>query len=72
MIFLLPYFHIYGFMGGMKTTLEIPDALYREVKIRAARDGVKIKDVVAKCLADYLNYQSAVEKNSQRKSRRKA
>ncbi len=38
-------------MGDMKTTLEIPDALYRQVKIRAAREGVKIKDVVARALA---------------------
>ncbi len=39
----------------MKTTLEIPDALYREVKIRAARDGVKVKDLVAKGLTSVLH-----------------
>jgi len=39
----------------MKTTLEIPDALYREVKMRAARDGVKVKDLVAKGLSAVLN-----------------
>jgi len=39
----------------MKTTLDIPNALYRQVKMRAARDGVKIKDLVAKGLTEVLN-----------------
>jgi hypothetical protein len=63
----LPYFHIYGFMGGMKTTLDIPDALYREVKMRAARDGVKIKDVVVKSIADHLHPQATAPKQSVKK-----
>ena len=44
----------------MKTTLEVPDALYREVKSRAALRQRKIKDYVAEGLrlaleADSLN-----------------
>ena len=31
----------------MKTTMELPDDLMREVKIRAAVEGRKLKDVVA-------------------------
>ncbi|MGA2662153.1 MAG: hypothetical protein ABSH34_32135 [Verrucomicrobiota bacterium] len=31
----------------MKTTLEIPDELFREAKSRAALTGTKIKDLVA-------------------------
>lgn len=31
----------------MKTTLEIPDELYREAKARAAMENRKIKDLVA-------------------------
>jgi hypothetical protein len=54
-------------MGGMKTTLDIPDALYREVKIRAAREGVKIKDVVAKSLANHLNQEPAAAKKTAKK-----
>jgi hypothetical protein len=38
----------------MKATVEIPDALYREIKIRAARDGVKVKDLVAQGLSAVL------------------
>jgi plasmid stability protein len=34
----------------MKTTLELPDHLMREVKIRAAREGRKLKELVAELL----------------------
>jgi hypothetical protein len=36
--------------GPMKTTLEIPDDLFREAKARAALDGMKLKDLVAEGL----------------------
>lgn len=35
----------------MKTTLELPDRLMREVKIRAAQTDRKLKDVVADLIA---------------------
>ena len=31
----------------MKTTIELPDALVKQVKIRAVREGRKLKDLVA-------------------------
>ena len=34
----------------MKTTLEVPDALLRRVKIRAAERNQKLKDVIAQLL----------------------
>lgn len=34
----------------MKTTLDLPDDLMREVKIRAAMQGKKLKDVMAETL----------------------
>jgi hypothetical protein len=34
----------------MKTTVEIPDALFREAKATAARNGSKLKDLVAEGL----------------------
>ena len=34
----------------MKTTLELPDELMREIKIRAAREDRKLKDLIAELL----------------------
>ena len=40
----------------MKVTVELPEELAREVKVRAAREGRRLKDVMAeavrRCLAD--------------------
>lgn len=33
--------------GGMKTTLDLPNDLVRELKLRAVNEGKKLKDVVA-------------------------
>ena len=38
----------------MKTTLEIPDPLFKRVKARAAMDGLKLKDLVSSALSAYL------------------
>jgi len=38
----------------MKTTLEIPDALFKQVKARAAIEGVKLKELVTAALSTYL------------------
>ncbi len=34
----------------MKTTLEIPDALYRQAKVQAAQENRKMKDLVSEGL----------------------
>ena len=36
----------YGNIAGMKTTIDLPDALYRRLKIRAAESGVTIRHLV--------------------------
>jgi plasmid stability protein len=36
--------------GHMKTTLDLPDALVKQVKLRAVREGRKLKDAVADLL----------------------
>ena len=38
------------FSGSVKTTLEIPDALYREVKVTAARTGKTVTAIVQSAL----------------------
>jgi hypothetical protein len=38
----------------MKTTIDIPDDLFREAKARAALDGVKLKDLVTEALRQRL------------------
>ena len=38
----------------MKTTLEIPNPLFKRVKAHAAMEGMKLKDVVASALGAYL------------------
>jgi hypothetical protein len=42
----------------MKTTLELPDALVKQVKLRALRDGRKLKDAVADLLRKGLTVAS--------------
>jgi hypothetical protein len=38
----------------MRTTIDIPDELYREAKARAALDGVKLKDLFTEALREKL------------------
>jgi hypothetical protein len=38
----------------VKTTLEIPDGLFKELKAKAAMQGLRMKDVVASALKSYL------------------
>ena len=40
--------------GEMKTTLDLPDKLMREVKIRAVHEHKKLKDVIAELLQTAL------------------
>lgn len=41
----------YGILWSMKTTLEIPDELYRHAKVQAAQENRRIKDLVSEGLA---------------------
>ena len=43
---------------GMKTTLELPDDLYRATKARAAAENRRVKDVIAEALSHSLKNQS--------------
>lgn len=46
----------------MKTTLEIPDALFRRAKSAAAHRGIPLRALVAEALADKLRMQNAKDK----------
>src|SRR5215207_7901585 len=45
----------------MKTTLDLPDALVRQVKLRALREGRKLKDAIADLLRKGLAAQESGE-----------
>jgi hypothetical protein len=47
--------HKYGILGRVKTTLEIPDGLFREIKSRAAARGQTLKQFVNSALQDKLS-----------------
>ncbi len=48
----------------MRTTLDLPDDLLREAKIRAVREGRKLKDVMAASLSAYLYPAKQFEKET--------
>ena len=41
-------------MGTVKTTLEIPDDLFREMKAAAALRGIKLRDFVTDAISGHL------------------
>ena len=46
-------------MGRVKTTLEIPDLLFRRAKSSAAQRGVPLKQLVAEALREKLAHDSS-------------
>ena len=42
----------------MRTTLELPDPLFREVKTRAVQQGIKLKDLIARYIEAGLRDQA--------------
>jgi len=42
------------YWGGMKVTIDLPDALYRAVKVEAARSDRSIRDIVDEALEAWL------------------
>jgi hypothetical protein len=58
----LPDSQKYGRFANVKTTLEIPSELYRQARIVAATENVRLKDLVAEGLRLALSQRA---KNSQ-------
>lgn len=51
----------------MKTTLEIPDAIFRRAKAKAAENGVPLRQFVSEAVAEKLRERPAVRKNARMK-----
>ena len=43
----------------MRTTLDLPDPLFRELKVQSAKRGIKLKDFVARLIASGLTQEQA-------------
>ncbi len=41
-------------LAHMRTSFDLPDSVFRQLKQRAARDGVTMRDVVLRALRTYL------------------
>jgi hypothetical protein len=63
----LDIFLVFWEDGKMKTTLDIPDDLYRAAKAKAALENRKIKDLVAEALAK-LVYGTEIPRRSKRRT----
>ena len=50
----LPWSHKYGTMEYVKTTLEIPDALFRKAKSTAAERGIPLREFVTQAVREKL------------------
>ncbi len=50
--------HKYGNMGEMKTTLEIPDFLFRREKPVAAERGIPLRQLVTEAVQEKLQMMS--------------
>ncbi|WAC20381.1 hypothetical protein OVA24_03185 [Luteolibacter sp. SL250] len=45
----------------MRTTLDLPDPIFRDLKIRAAQEGVKMKELVEKYIVAGLRGQQVAD-----------
>ena len=50
----LTYTHKYGNMAWVKTTLEIPDTIFRRAKSKAAERGIPLREFVTEAVRDKL------------------
>jgi hypothetical protein len=51
--------HIYGKIGLLKTTVEIPDDLFRQAKATAAQQGTSLKDFLTEAVREQLRKRTS-------------
>jgi hypothetical protein len=54
---ILTYSHKYGSISLMRTTVDIPDPLYRELKGKAASEGRSVKELILRGVEQELRGQ---------------
>jgi hypothetical protein len=57
----LPFSHKYGNIPFMKTTLEIPDRIFRRAKSKAAEKGIPFRQFVTDAVEDKLKESPAID-----------
>lgn len=50
----------------MRTSLDIPDPLYREIKIRAAAEGTTVREIFLQGVTMRLRHENSVAKQEER------
>jgi hypothetical protein len=60
-----PLSHKYGNMGLMKTTIELPDTLFRRVKSKAAASGITLKQFFTEAIQDKLGAKALTGASAQ-------
>ena len=50
----------------MRTTVDIPDPVYRELKVRAAIEGTTIKEIILDALAEKMRNGQSLEPTKRR------
>lgn len=51
--------HKYGILEAMKTTLEIPDLIFKRAKSKAAQQGMPLREFVTQAVEEKLRIGSA-------------
>jgi hypothetical protein len=55
----LPETRKYGKVAGVKTTVELPDDLFRRAKVAAASKGISLKDLFSEAVEERLRRDTA-------------
>lgn len=60
----------YGIIRAMRTTLDIPDTMYRRIKTRTAQEGSTVRAITLVLYAQWLGDKPRTEGTRQTRSRR--